>query len=280
MSWVYLPGEKECLTNSDSSRVLAESPWDSKERDLPLQHVLSKSMDMRKKFYKKDGLKYRFGMMSLPSTEKRETLISSAEDFLVRISQLQEKVKESNKGHAPVYGLSFTGSLAKYDPSSQSLRTFQCSLFGEEPELLQTLPKSGTMLNGVLYQQKEWEPITLEKECLSWPTPRSCTAMAATITKESAWKEGRSPNLETVVGRRMWPTPRASIGMTMKMTPNMKKLKHKKYLETEVAQDDSTHGGLLNPTWVEWLMGFPLGWTDLNVSATQLSRNAQNTSVD
>jgi DNA (cytosine-5)-methyltransferase 1 len=21
--------------------------------------------------------------------------------------------------------------------------------------------------------------------------------------------------------------------------------------------------GALNPTWVEWLMGFPLGWTDL-----------------
>ena len=23
-------------------------------------------------------------------------------------------------------------------------------------------------------------------------------------------------------------------------------------------------GGQLNPTWVEWLMGFPLGWTDLS----------------
>ncbi len=26
--------------------------------------------------------------------------------------------------------------------------------------------------------------------------------------------------------------------------------------------------GQLNPTWVEWLMGFPLGWTDLEASAT------------
>lgn len=24
------------------------------------------------------------------------------------------------------------------------------------------------------------------------------------------------------------------------------------------------NGGQLNPTWVEWLMGFPLGWTDLS----------------
>jgi hypothetical protein len=22
--------------------------------------------------------------------------------------------------------------------------------------------------------------------------------------------------------------------------------------------------GQLNPTWVEWLMGYPIGWTDLN----------------
>ena len=24
-------------------------------------------------------------------------------------------------------------------------------------------------------------------------------------------------------------------------------------------------GGKLNPQWVEWLMGFPIGWTDLDV---------------
>ena len=28
------------------------------------------------------------------------------------------------------------------------------------------------------------------------------------------------------------------------------------------------NGGQLNPTWVEWLMGFPLGWTDLSASET------------
>ena len=28
-------------------------------------------------------------------------------------------------------------------------------------------------------------------------------------------------------------------------------------------------GGKLNPDWVEWLMGFPPGWTDLSVSETQ-----------
>jgi hypothetical protein len=27
-------------------------------------------------------------------------------------------------------------------------------------------------------------------------------------------------------------------------------------------------GGKLNPLWVEWLMGWPLGWTDLGASVT------------
>ncbi|MFA5165395.1 MAG: hypothetical protein WC481_07520 [Candidatus Omnitrophota bacterium] len=33
-------------------------------------------------------------------------------------------------------------------------------------------------------------------------------------------------------------------------------------------------GGQLNPTWVEWLMGYPLGWTDLNASEIALFRRS------
>ncbi|MFW6024054.1 MAG: hypothetical protein ACOC8P_00365 [Dichotomicrobium sp.] len=33
-------------------------------------------------------------------------------------------------------------------------------------------------------------------------------------------------------------------------------------------------GGQLNPTWVEWLMGWPLGWTALKPLATGKSRSA------
>lgn len=34
-------------------------------------------------------------------------------------------------------------------------------------------------------------------------------------------------------------------------------------------------GGQLNPTWVEWLMGWPLGWTDLKPLAMDKCRSAQ-----
>jgi hypothetical protein len=36
--------------------------------------------------------------------------------------------------------------------------------------------------------------------------------------------------------------------------------------------------GQLNPTWVEWLMGFPLGWTALDASATPSSRKSSKSS--
>jgi hypothetical protein len=114
------------------------------------------------------------------------------------------------------------------------------------------------ILNGVLWERITQEPITSETEFGSlekWPTPRSCSAMAATITPESAWNEKREPNLETVVGRRLWPTPTAH---------NAKEGNYPAERTRKTPTLASLVGGKLNPTWVEWLMGWPLGWTDLN----------------
>jgi hypothetical protein len=38
-------------------------------------------------------------------------------------------------------------------------------------------------------------------------------------------------------------------------------------------------GGSLNPTWVEWLMGFPLGWTSSALWETRLSRTSRKSSA-
>jgi hypothetical protein len=67
-------------------------------------------------------------------------------------------------------------------------------------------------------------------EALAWPTPRSCTATAATITEQAQQcAADRFPNLETVM----------------------------------VQREHGAVGGALNPAWVEWLMNWPVGWTNL-----------------
>lgn len=37
-------------------------------------------------------------------------------------------------------------------------------------------------------------------------------------------------------------------------------------------------GGPANPEWIEWLMGFPTGWTDVDPSAMPSSPPSESTS--
>ena len=100
-------------------------------------------------------------------------------------------------------------------------------------------------------------------------------------------------------GMRLWPTPRANEykDVLQSVPPSRKKDPGKCNLTQAVAMDqmlatpcardyrtgqrkryenkarannlNDQIGGQLNPTWVEWLMGFPIGWTDLNASETR-----------
>jgi len=76
--------------------------------------------------------------------------------------------------------------------------------------------------------------------------------------------------------KMVFPTPTA-IADTNNAAP---KHDHEKRILRGVVHDKnlSAHEanliGQLNPTWVEWLMGYPSGWTDLKVSETQLCRTS------
>ena len=112
-----------------------------------------------------------------------------------------------------------------------------------------------------------------------WPTPNAWDGNRGARSKENLLTKKHQINLITAVKDaadpnpvHIWPTPRASLGMTMKLTKNMAKLRHKKYPETEMAyqihKDHQTdnqkkESKQLNSDWVEWLMGYPLGWTSL-----------------
>jgi len=143
-------------------------------------------------------------------------------------------------------GHGYEKPLANYDPITQSWKMCQDISLWEEPKSLERLPKSGMTRNGVLYQQPDWVPIISEKESSSWPTPTVDDA------KNVNPKPNRFQGLVAAVNKTTWPTPSAN--------------EHKYRLQgsSQASKNlNALHGGKLNPTWVEWLMGFPTGWTDL-----------------
>ena len=89
--------------------------------------------------------------------------------------------------------------------------------------------KSGMMRNGKLYQRPSSAPHTKENESGLWPTP----TVNGNHNKKGLSKTS-GDGLATFVDKM-----EAGLPVTKK-------------------------SGQLNPTWVEWLMGFPKGWTDLN----------------
>jgi DNA (cytosine-5)-methyltransferase 1 len=75
-------------------------------------------------------------------------------------------------------------------------------------------------------------------------------------------KKGYKSKLEQAV--QMWPTPTAS-SWGNEGSRNMldKHVQSGNITEQDKRAMTAGNGGKLNPTWVEWLMGFPTGWTDL-----------------
>jgi hypothetical protein len=99
--------------------------------------------------------------------------------------------------------------------------------------------------------------------------------MFPTPLLSDAERGGRGDLIQAVRGNpnqhyKLWPTPRTK-GMCGG-TGNWAQLKAKCEDITQARQMGAGNGGQLNPTWVEWLMGYPLGWTDLNVSEIALCR--------
>ena len=99
----------------------------------------------------------------------------------------------------------------------------------------------------------------LNDQIAKFPTPMSRD------WKDSGSSQGnrKSPNLGTIAS--MYPTPRTKgmCGGTGSFR-KMKDLEAKGIITPdERRQMTAGNGGQLNPTWVEWLMGWPLEWTAL-----------------
>jgi len=118
---------------------------------------------------------------------------------------------------------------------------------------------------------------------LRWPTPTaspSTTGQTVKTTKKLLESRDRKQGslIERVV-ERMWPTPNASDNRDRgHLGSGAVQRRMEKGKQIMLSQSVSKTSGALNPTWVEWLMGFPIGWTDLKHLEMQLSLKSQNKS--
>ena len=192
----------------------------------------------------------RFGMTYKPLMEHHgEALLKSyLAAFHAKIFQQPEKVQELME-NVPECGEKWRGSFVKYDPDSSLWRTHQCSLLGDLDEFLETWPQWGLMRDGECWEQRTLERLTRGTESGLLPTPNAFPCGPSKDYNPKA-KSQSGRNLQSFVAK--FPSPVSSDTSHRK----------NKYAQGGTALSTKI-GGQLNPTWVEWLMGWPLGWTDL-----------------
>ncbi len=171
---------------------------------------------------------------SEPTTSPPAT--SSAEVSHAKTSALQEPVPAWT-ATAPDYGLNMRESFAIFIPATSLWRTSQRFLLGGWVEWSETWPRAGMTVSGTAYPLRP----------------------SAHLTGETAFSSS---------GGETWPTPTARDYKDGSANA-CKNVPANGLLGREVhARENYQTTGALNPTWVEWLQGFPLGWTDLDVSGT------------
>jgi hypothetical protein len=213
----------------------------------------------------------RFGMTFKPLTDDRgeELLMLFLEDFRAKTLAPQEKEQESKEVAAECGG-TWRGLLVKWDQDMFSSKTVLCSEQEDSTLFSKTLPKWGMMLDGECWEQLTPVRLTKETECGLEPNGETFFH-----TPNTGGLDGGS-NSRRALKKRMkslWPTPNASDAdkWSHQSLAERQAKGQQVRLNTAVAPEGG-RGGSLNPTWVEWLMGWPLGWTDLKPLETDKSQ--------
>jgi hypothetical protein len=130
------------------------------------------------------------------------------------------------------------------------------------------------MRHGVSYRLPTWEPCTSASGSGlppdAWPTP---TVHGNNNFKGASATSG--DGLMTAIKRREgWPTPNSRDRLDYAVNGETKSVRY----DTPTVHGDGGSGrkgttpkyGQLNPDWEEWLMAWPVGWTDLETPNIRL----------
>ena len=189
-------------------------------------------------------------------------------------------------------GESSIASSASANPAASLSRTSQSFDPAVSTLCSETLPRAGTMRSGIVFPLPASAPRTSAIDysssggngphlCL-FPTPTASaygsSGNAGGNNKDSA---GRL-SLEAMARTGLWPTPTVGDSRSAARHTTTTGKSHSATTLTDAVRGFSvelssgssgqrSNTGELSPAWVEWLMGFPVGWTVSPVWEMQLS---------
>ena len=201
----------------------------------------------------------RFGLTCavLTADHGAALLMWFLEGFHARTSQLQGMAQALTE-RAPGSGVKWCESSVRYDLKKSTWRTHLC-LWEEDLHWSSvSLPKWGMTRSGALFQHPTLERAISAIASGLWPTPTRSDRAGG------PGNQGRQGglNLRTKVARS-WPTPVASMAKGSSPAALTRKSGADRSNDRLDHAVMATDGSQLNPEWVEWLMGWPIGWTEL-----------------
>jgi len=260
MAWTISNAMMKAYENSlCSQELVAESSEVTCSDGVP--SALSNTTPMPDQFYWPDKTTEhsrlsRFGMTCEPLTESHgeDLLTWFRGDFPARTLAQQEKARVLMESEADS-GAKWQGSFAKFDRDTSLWKTAQCSLLGDLELYLETWPRWGSMRNGASFLRPIPALHIFGKE--SGFVPNGKTFFH---TLNCHGLDGGSNSRKALQGRMMLPTLCAGDYRSPNKNPGKS---GQKLMPSSEHSLPTKMGGQLHPTWCEWFMAFPIGWTEL-----------------
>jgi len=271
------------LTNPSTSSVFVPDTVASSEDLTLLESTIGSSLMWRSKpsplqtwsrrWSRVNWIPHLFGRILKPSqhTSFETALTSSLED--IRANRLARLEREAGSKTPVISGHTSDGTYNQLNLFNASSRTSKGTSRLDSTASSATWKKMVTTQRGDYSQRLKSVRHTSGSESSYLPTPTAApygTSQNGQRPDGSTFKQAGKPSLESMARHNLWPTPRASeykdcgpVGS--RSHTHMDK---RSYLCAK-AKDPDQPSGLLNPTWVEWLMGVPTGWTGLDSWGTE-----------
>ena len=315
--WIVVPGYSASAPGSEDSTWAWDWRFEALAQSVWWRGKLRSSDFWFTKCSKDECLMLLSGAMPEPSMADRGVAEFMESLPVIPASHSASQESDEEPRTRDTSGPRSSASLAKWNPSSCSWRMSQGTSNLDSTECLVILPKSGSTRSGRLYERPMSEPHTEGSESSSWPTAVVGDSRSSARHTTSTGIMHSGTMLTDAI--RQWPTPRAITGGA-ESAERKKELGRTASgggdLQSEAAQwatpitrdrkdgadpsdktltnalfglqdpketgaaSPNTSGLRLNPNFVEWLMGFPEGWTVCEPSATLSSRSKQHSRSD